>query len=178
MGLPPGYAIRPATAEDLPLLPAIERGAARLFAPFDAGETEDVDVSADLALTSAALAAGRLWVAVFGTRVVGFALATIIDGEAHLHEMDVLPDHGRRGLGRALVAALRRWTVARGLPAITLSTRQDVPFNGPFYVRLGFTVAADEQLTPGLRRLRRQEQRRGLDVSRRAIMRLALPRAS
>lgn len=133
-----------------------------------------MNVTADLSLTQAAVDAGRLWVATHGATVVGFALATIVDGEAHLHEMDVLPEFGRRGLGRALVAALEHWASARGFPAVTLSTRQDVPFNGPFYARLGFVAVPEEQLTPALRQLRAEEARRGLDVSRRAVMRLAL----
>src|SRR5438046_609138 len=120
--LGPGYEIRLATANDLPALPDIEEAAGRLFASYDDGEANDVNVTADLSLTREAADAGRLWVVTHGETVVGFALAMIVDGEAHLHEMDVLPEFGRRGLGRTLVSAVQCWADKRGLPAITLST--------------------------------------------------------
>lgn len=169
-GHPAGCAIRLTTSDDLGLLPAIEDAAALLLAPYDMAEVDDTTVSADLALTAQAATDGRLWVAVAGSEVVGFALAIIVDGEAHLHEIDVLPAYGRLGMGRALVAALQDWAWASDFPAVTLSTRLDVPFNGPFYARLGFVVVPAEELTPGLLELRRDEQRRGLS-GRRAIMR-------
>ena len=171
---PAEYAIRLATEADLPTLPSIEESAGRLFAGYDASETGDVNVTADRHLTHQAVQDERLWVAMHGTDVVGFALATEIDGEAHLYEIDVLPEHGRRGVGRALIETVRRWASTKGYPAVTLSTRQDVPFNGPFYARLGFATVVDDALTPGLQALRAEEERRGLDLSRRAIMRLAL----
>ena len=174
-GLPTGYQIRSATRDDLASLPEIEEAAGRLFEPYDAGEANDVNVTADLSLTREAADEGRLWVVVQGADVIGFALATIVDGEAHLHELDVLPEFGRQGLGRALITTLEDWACERGLPAITLSTRQDIPFNGPFYARLGFVSVPEGQLTPGLSEVRAQEARRGLDISRRAVMRLALP---
>ncbi len=174
--LPPGYDLRLATKDDLSILPEIEDAAGQLFGPYDAGEANDMNVTADLRLTTGAADAGRLWVVTHGEKVCGFALAMVVDGEAHLHELDVLPEYGRQGLGRALIATLERWATERALPAITLSTRQDVPFNGPFYARLGFIPVPDAQLTPGLRQIRAEEARRGLDVGRRAAMRLVLSR--
>jgi ribosomal protein S18 acetylase RimI-like enzyme len=34
---------------------------------------------------------------------VGFLLADIVDGNFHIKEMDVHPDHGRKGLGTKLL---------------------------------------------------------------------------
>jgi GNAT superfamily N-acetyltransferase len=160
--------------DDLAVLPDIEDAAGRLFEPYDAGEADDVNITADMSLTSAAVREGRLWVATHGSDVVGFVLATIVDRQAHLHEMAVLPEYGRQGLGSELVGTVERWAHKNGMAAVTLSTRYDIPFNGPFYARLGFTVIQEEQLGPGLRHLRQEEQQRGLDVRRRAIMRLGL----
>ena len=131
-------------------------------------------MSEDAEELAGALAEGRLWVADVHGEQVGFALATVLDGCAHVHEIDVLPGHGRQGLGRALVNAVCAWAEGQHFPAVTLSTRMDVPFNGPFYARLGFAVLPDAQLTPGLQRLREGEAARGLDVDRRAIMRRLL----
>jgi len=159
---------------DLGLLPAIEQAAAQLFAGYGGSESDDALVSEDAEALARALAEGRVWVAAFHGEPVGFALATIVDGCGHVHEIDVLPRYGRHGLGRALMDAVCAWAAGRRFPAVTLSTRLDVPFNGPFYARLGFAVLRDAQLTPGLRRLRTEEAARGLAIDRRAIMRLTL----
>ncbi len=41
------------------------------------------------------------------------------------------------GLGSSLVDHLDGWAAARGLAALTLTTYRDVPWNGPYYERLG-----------------------------------------
>ena len=80
--------------------------------------------------------------------VIGFAVAWVIDGEGHLDELAVTPAHGRRGVGRALVDEVLAWSAARGLPSVTLITFRDVPWNGPFYEKLGFEAVT--ALTPAL----------------------------
>lgn len=52
---------------------------------------------------------------------------------------------------------------AGGYDRITLTTFRDVPFNGPFYASLGWRALADDDLTPGLVAVRREERRAGLD---------------
>jgi ribosomal protein S18 acetylase RimI-like enzyme len=80
--------------------------------------------------------------------VIGFAVACVIDGEGHLDELAVTPVHGRRGVGRALVDEVCAWSAAQGLPSVTLITFRDVPWNGPFYEKLGFEAVT--ALTPAL----------------------------
>jgi GNAT superfamily N-acetyltransferase len=165
------YAIRLAHAGDLPHLAAIERAAAALFAPYGfaeqfAAETTPLE---DLAL---AARQSRLWVAVGGGDVLaGFALCRELDGSAHLLEIDVHPDHGRRGVGRALVAEVTRWAHRSRLPAVTLTTFRDVPWNAPFYERLGFRVLEADELPEALRDVLRHEAARGLPADRRVAMR-------
>jgi GNAT superfamily N-acetyltransferase len=117
-------------------------------------------------------AAGRAWVVTDdGDQPVGYALARVVDRAGHLEQLSVLPSHGGRGLGRLLIDHVAGWAAGRGLAALTLSTFRDVPWNGPYYERCGFTVLAEEGLGPGLRAARRRERRAGLDVSRRQFMR-------
>ena len=72
----------------------------------------------------------RLWVAVTGeNRVVGFAMADVVDGVAHLDEINVRPDYGRRGIGTALLAAVREWAAHEGFGVLTLGTGRQVPWN-------------------------------------------------
>jgi GNAT superfamily N-acetyltransferase len=92
---------------------------------------------------------------------VGFASVDVVDGLAHLSQMAVDPDHGRRGLGQALVEAVCEWARSERFGAITLTTYRDVPWNGPFYRSLGFSVM--ETLTPGLTDIRNHERLVGYD---------------
>jgi GNAT superfamily N-acetyltransferase len=114
---------------------------------------------------------GRLWVARADDIPVGFAHIELIEhDEVHLQEIDVHPDHGRRGLGTKLVRHVCEWAASRGHASVTLTTFRDVPWNMPFYARLGFGVVPSEQLSPGLRAVVDDETRRGLDPSRRVVM--------
>jgi len=169
--LPTGCTIRPAVSSDLPHLPRIEREAAKLFGPYSSREVGDHIVTDDAALVANAASEGRLWVCSCRDELVGFALATIMDSQPHLHEIDVLPAHGRQGIGAALVETVCRWAVAQGSIDVTLSTRMDVPFNGPFYAKLGFERVPDHELQGEVRALRAAEVERGLDAEHRAIMR-------
>jgi GNAT superfamily N-acetyltransferase len=114
---------------------------------------------------------GHLWVALAGNAPVGFAHVEIIDARtAHLEEIDVLPAHGRRGLGTRLVTEVCEWAASAGYDAVTLTTFRDVPWNRPFYERLGFRVVAGAELSAALRAIADDETRRGLDPSRRVAM--------
>jgi GNAT superfamily N-acetyltransferase len=119
---------------------------------------------------------GRLFVAIFlpEARPVGLALATLVDGSAHLYEMDVLPAHARRGLGAALVDAVVDWARSRDFPSVTLTTFRHLAWNAPFYARQGFRPLTDLQRSPGLARLLTEEAEAGLDPAKRLAMRLDL----
>ena len=163
------YTITMARREDLALLAAIELAAARLLAPYAPesilSETTSLDV------LKRAQRAGHLWVGLADDAPVGFAHVELIEPDAvHLEEIDVHPDHGRRGLGAKLVLEVCRWAGANGYGAVTLTTFRDVPWNLPFYARLGFDVVAPEQLSAALRAIVRDETRRGLEPSRRVVM--------
>jgi GNAT superfamily N-acetyltransferase len=90
---------------------------------------------------------------------------------AHLEEIDVYPEHGRRGLGRRLVMQVCEWAAAAGYESVSLITFRDVPWNMPFYATLGFEVVPDFELSPALRAIVEDERCRGIDSSRRVVMR-------
>ena len=168
------WLIRAARREELAALNAIERAAGVRFEaiPWLADVPEVLAPADGLA---AAHARGQVWVAAARSdgALVGFAYADLVDGAVHLEELDVLPDWGGRGIGRALVAAVVADAAARGLAAVTLTTFRDVPWNAPFYARLGFRVVAPSELTPGLERLLAYEASRGLPAALRVVMRRA-----
>ena len=162
--------LRPADTGDVDVLRDIERAAGELFRPLG------MDLIADDEPPTAAVLLGfvedeRAWVVEEDGEVAGYLLADVVDDCAHVEQVTVHPRHARRGLGRSLVEHLAAWAVARDLPALTLTTYRDVPWNGPYYESLGFRRLADHELTPGLRSLRDEEVARGLDRWPRGCMR-------
>ena len=166
----PVYKITAARPNDLPLLPAIELAAARLLAGH-APESVLNEATSQEDLKDAQ-SHGHLWVALANDVPVGFAHVEVLEPVvAHLKEIDVLPEHGRRGLGGELVTTICAWAATAGYRSVTLTTFRDVSWNMPFYARLGFEVIPSEELSPALLSIVQDETRRGLDPTRRVAMR-------
>jgi len=164
------FTIQPASIDDLEDLPRIEREAASLFAGWRV-PLEVLREQTPLHEFAAAQRNGRLWVARSqGGRVVGFALVDLVGGEPHLEEMDVLPSYGRQGIGRALVQVVQAWARASGYVSLTLTTFRDIPWNAPFYGRVGFQEVSPQELSPALESVVREEAARGLDPALRVVM--------
>jgi GNAT superfamily N-acetyltransferase len=105
--------------------------------------------------------AGRAWVAVDARdRPVGYLLAAIVDGCAHVEQVSVVAACRGRGLGAALLEHLAGVARAEERPALTLTTFRDVPWNAPYYRRLGFTVVEPAEQGPELRALVAEEAER------------------
>jgi GNAT superfamily N-acetyltransferase len=169
-GLVDAYRITVARTSDLPLLSAIELSAATLLAGH-APESVLTETTPHDVFT-AAQRGGHLWVALAGDAPVGFAHVEVLEtAVAHLEEIDVLPEHGRRGLGTRLVMAACEWAQSAGYRSVTLTTFRDVPWNMPFYARLGFEAIPPGELSAALLSVLRDETRRGLDPTRRVAMR-------
>ena len=123
--------------------------------------------------------AGQVWVATDDAGsgdgpVVGGILVSVEEGAAHVDQVSVHPAHAGRGHGRALLAAAERWARGRGLPAMTLTTFADVPWNAPYYRRLGFGVVPEAELSPEQRRRAAQNAAGPLGAWPRVTMRRPL----
>jgi GNAT superfamily N-acetyltransferase len=168
------YGIEPARPEHLAVLPVIERAAAALFPAAVIPEDARDAVVPSWALAKAQ-AEGRLWVALAaGALPVGFAIVDKLGDAAFLVEIDVLPDHQCKGLGRALLERVIGWARDAGFAALELTTFACVPWNAPYYARLGFKVLDEGELSADLARLLNEEARSGL--RERVAMRLPLDR--
>src|SRR5262249_15387287 len=168
------YAIETAGAGDLAALAAIETAATALFEGWGVEAAVHADVTS-LEELREAQQAGQLWIARATDRqTVGFALVEMVGGQPHLEEIDVHPAHGRRGIGTALVQAVLSWARAARHSAVTLTTFREIPWNAPFYERLGFCVIDRTELSPDLEAIVRDEASRGLDPAQRVVMRCAV----
>ncbi len=165
------YHIRLARDEDLNALPDIECEAAIRFAPYGLAEPLSNILTSIVSLREG-LQADRLWVAADGDdRPVGFARAGVVGENAHLDELDVRPAHGQRGLGTALVETVCDWAKDSGYRAVTLATLRHIPWNAPWYQRLGFRVLEAHELTAALSDLLHEEIQHGLPADQRVAMR-------
>jgi GNAT superfamily N-acetyltransferase len=165
-----GYTIRSARAEELTLLAQIEQSAANLFldTPY-AFLVNSEPLSLDF--IQQRFRAGQVWVAITPNNiVVGFAITREVDDTIYLQEMDVDPAHGRRGIGSALVETVCDWAKLQGYQTISLSTFRDLPWNAPFYSKLGFQMLDESELSIGFKQIRLQEMEAGLPISNRVIM--------
>jgi GNAT superfamily N-acetyltransferase len=143
----PDRVVRPARPDELAELIEIERAADQLFPLAGYGPTPPPATLAELRD-----AAGLL---VSGDPPAGYARVEVVDGRAHLAGLSVRPRFMRQGRGSELVLAACAWAAAHGYSEMTLCTFAEVPWNGPFYARLGFVELAE--LTPGLLALREAE---------------------
>jgi GNAT superfamily N-acetyltransferase len=167
---PARYHIRPARRDELAQLQRIEQAAAQHFR----GTAQDWiadDEGMDQADWEHWFAHGQIWVATDAADTpVGFAVAHELDNTAYLYELDVHPQHARQGLGARLIDQVTAWATACGYSAVTLSTFAEIPWNAPYYRRLGFRILSEDELGPGLRAVRAREAANGLEIEARVCM--------
>lgn len=168
------YTFRPTSPADIPALPAIERAAAQRFAllPEFSWLTAGPVICAERHhhFVSQAMS----WLALADDRPVGFLLAEAHDASLFIVEFSLHLDWQGRGLGRRLMAYAIEQAREKGFSALTLTTFRDVPWNAPWYARMGFEILPEALLSDALRQKLREEAAHGLAAESRCAMRLAL----
>ncbi|HAT7686267.1 GNAT family N-acetyltransferase [Enterobacter cloacae] len=164
--------VRPTRPGDVTALPAIERAAGERFRDYPelAWLAEGDVISAEQHLDYAER--GLSWLALANELPVGFILAETHVSSLFIVELSVHLDWQGKGIGRRLIACVADQVRKRGLASLTLTTFRDVPWNAPFYARLGFEMITT--LTPELREKREEETAHGLAYDARCAMRLPL----
>ena len=163
--------LRVARPSEIEQVREIERASAGRFVGTARAELAD-DEPTDAATLAQRIVSGGLLVAEEGGQAVAFVMFREVESCGYIEQIDVLPSHERRGIGARLIEAVAEVARARGWPALTLSTFKDVPFNAPYYRRLGFADVGT--LTPGMAKIRAEHEARGLDESMRVFMRRAV----
>ncbi|MCX4625782.1 GNAT family N-acetyltransferase [Streptomyces sp. NBC_01443] len=166
--------IRAVHTDELPLLQAIERAAGECFRGIGMPEIAD-DEPLPLDELARYQRTGLAWVAVTEADApLAYLIADRVDGNLHIEQVSVHPDGARRRIGRSLLEHLAARAAADSIPALTLTTFEDVPWNAPYYARCGFERLADGELSPGLKDIRDREAEHGLDRWPRICMRRVL----
>ena len=161
--------MRPRRTGDDASLVEVERRAAELFRPWFPAVA---DAPFGTVETIQPLFADRTVSVVVGpeNQPIGYSVTGALGRSLHLFELTVDPDHGRRGIGSALVEAAVAEAAAGGFREVSLTTFRDVPFNQPFYERLGFAELAVERASIELGRRLLAEVPEGVPVAGRVLM--------
>ncbi|MFM0525028.1 GNAT family N-acetyltransferase [Paraburkholderia strydomiana] len=125
-----------------------------------------------LAFVERKIAAQELIVAVNveGT-CAGFVMFEPQPARIYIQELDVLTSHAGRRIGAALIEQVAQLARSRQIMQLVLSTYREVPWNAPYYRRLGFRDIDETELDVALRARRDAHIARGLDESKRVFMR-------
>ncbi|MFO0563384.1 MAG: GNAT family N-acetyltransferase [Polyangiales bacterium] len=168
------FFIRPAKTGELDALRSIDEDAclryadvglsisASLDGAFTEGESARWQRSLDAGLTLVACATD--------TRApIAFISLARLDGAPFVQQLSVVRAWQGRGVGRALLARAKRWSVRDG--ALWLTTYGAISFNEPWYARRGFELVEVESCGPELRALDREERRALPAPDTRVVMR-------
>lgn len=164
------WSLRLARPEDAEHFPAIEQAAAGLFAAIPelahlaSGDVIPAERHRRL------IRKGHCLTACHSDQLVGFIVTEPFRRELHVWEMSVHPDFQQRGIGAGLVRASLIDARNSGFRALTLTTFRDVPWNAPFYSRIGFEEVTALDAHPRLAAELALEADNGLPVDRRCAM--------
>jgi GNAT superfamily N-acetyltransferase len=162
--------IRSGQIGETEVIQAIEmRSGQRFLKSAFPGVASDAPTSANL--ISDRIKCGDLLVATMDNNApIAFAMFRPVGFSLYIEQVDVDPAFERRGIGAALLNHVLETARIKGYHALTLSTYKDVPWNAPYYLRIGFYFIPDDQLPEELLQIRREHVLRGLDESQRVFM--------
>lgn len=157
------FTIRLASPADIIALQRIEISASQAFASIPGLEAFADDSCMSDAQHMSAITPQTNWIAETsdGT-AAGFLAALAEEDVLHVYELSVHFEHQKQGIGAHLMNHAEAWAKTEGLKGLTLTTYQHVPWNAPFYERLGFQILPDRACGPRLAKLLDGERSSGL----------------
>jgi GNAT superfamily N-acetyltransferase len=175
----PQYRVRPARGNEVGELQNIDLASATLFRGtglIDFGPLGEPEQPIPEDRLRKGFGDGLIWVAVDQLdELVGFALCSDRGEDLYLDQLSVLPRHGRQGLGTRLVRRCLQEAEARSFRRVSLSTFRKVPWNRPFYRKLGFREIPVWRLHDWQLEIR-ELQKQTMDVKLRCFMQRSVKR--
>jgi len=164
------WSLRLARPDDAHAMPAIERAAGKLFRGNEQLPGISGQHTIPLDRLQRYIGKGHCLVAHFGERMAGFIVTEPFSRELHVWQFNVHPAFQRGGIGAGLLRACLIDSRNSGFRAVTLTTFRDVPWNGPFYARLGFEEVIALDAHPRLAGELAVEADHGLPAEQRCAM--------
>ncbi|WP_299194312.1 GNAT family N-acetyltransferase [uncultured Erythrobacter sp.] len=165
-----GWSLRLARPEDAEQMPEIEAAAGKLFDNVEGLSGLAGSHTVPVERLKRFIRKGHCLVSHVGERMAGFLVNEPFNRELHIWEFDTHPDFQRRGIGAGLMRACQIDARNSGFRAITLTTFLDVPWNAPFYEKLGFEEVTALDAHPRLAGELAVEADYGLPADRRCAM--------
>ena len=161
---------RLAAPHDAEAIRAIEFEAGQRFA--GVGMTGIADAPPmELALVNRKIDAREIVVALNADECcVAFVMFEPQRARFYVEELDVLTSHAGQRMGAALLEQVAQLARARQVMQLVLSTFREVPWNAPYYRRLGFRDMEEAELDAALIARRDAHIAQGLDESKRVFM--------
>jgi ribosomal protein S18 acetylase RimI-like enzyme len=168
------YRIERGAPTQAPRLQQIELAAGTRFRDIGMADVAEGEPTPNAILEDRA-AAGQLYVAVDDEgAIAGFLIWSEKDGLAYIEEVSVHPHHARHRLAARMIDRLAD-DIRNRLPALSLATFRDVPWNAPYYARLGFVELPQHKVGPQHAQSWGHQAANGLDMSRRIFMTRPVP---
>ncbi|MCW2254126.1 GNAT superfamily N-acetyltransferase [Providencia alcalifaciens] len=165
------FLIRQAKSSDAKNLPVIEYSAAQIFrghAKF--GWIADGDVQTEqehLGYIQQQMA----WIAVANDdQPIGFINTQKLENSLHIREVSVAQPWQGKGVGRELIQHVLGYALQQKVNNVTLTTFRDIPWNAPYYQRLGFSIIEASELSCTLKSILQQEVDTGFAIEDRCAM--------
>ncbi|MGO2368056.1 MAG: GNAT family N-acetyltransferase [Serratia sp. (in: enterobacteria)] len=167
--------IRLAQPQDIAQLIAVERSAAQLFHQQPAwcfiaeGPVMSSEQHADF------IQRQHEWLVEGASgEIAGFIAVIPQSQDWHIAELSVAANWQRQGIGRRLIAEVAAQAALQGAQRLTLTTFIDVPWNAPYYQRLGFRPIAAQQLSASLKHQLAEDSAQGFAADSRCAMEFTL----
>lgn len=143
--------IRRCQVGDAAKLPVIERSAGKVFSTLDdlswIGEHGVHSVEEHLE----SIARQAHWVAVDEcNEPVGFIMTQDLPESLFIHELSVCRKWQGQGIGKKLVQTVIDEAKVKKYSLVTLTTFRHVPWNAPFYQRMGFVILSNSAIPTSL----------------------------
>ncbi|WP_109479522.1 GNAT family N-acetyltransferase [Paraburkholderia sp. C35] len=169
----PAVHYRLAVPDDVPSIRVVEYEAAQRFVSVGlTGIAAARPMDAPFVLKK--VRAKEVVIAECGGECAGFVMFAMLPARIYVEALDVVPQHAGRRIGAALLDQVDERAREAGIAQVELSTFRHVPWNAPYYQRLGFSVLADDELDAALLRIRKLRIARGVDETKRVFMRRAV----
>lgn len=166
--------IRLASADEIHKVAPLERAAAEVFRTIGMDAVADDAPITETTLLQA-VEEQRLWFAVEYGVLKAYLLGDFLPQSLHIDQVTVHPDASRRGLGALMIESVSADPRSKERGLLTLTSFANVPWNAPYYERIGFLDIAESDWPEGVAEKVAAEQGTDMAAWPRVVMQRIIP---
>lgn len=166
--------IRLASADEIHKVAPLEHAAAEMYREIGMDAIADDAPPAESELLQA-VEEQRLWFAVEYGVLKAYLLGDYLPQSLHIDQVTVHPDASRRGLGALMIESVSADPRSKERGLITLTSFANVPWNAPYYERIGFIDIPESEWPEGVAEKVAAERGTDLAAWPRVVMQRVIP---